>query len=275
MTAIPASRSASRSAPRPAPCTPAATSRMPRFPRAGARRRAPSATWSPRPIPATGDGSSRWRWWRTPIGGRPTTPCGGCRQRLAEFGSADTPVHCYDPEGRGATWSLGELLPPELRAEGPSHERQGGARRGEDPHPPRPALLGRPRPRLRARRPRRGGHGRRPHPLRRAPRLSRFRRLLPQGRGRRRPARRRAGRGLLRPRALLRTRRCGGDAGADRDAEGARLRHAPPHQCRRVAPHRGRSRRDHADHRPHQFRRRQSADRRADRRPLRRHDRRL
>jgi cytidine deaminase len=45
------------------------------------------------------------------IGGRPTTPCGGCRQRLAEFGNPDTPVHCYDPEGRGQTWSLGDLLP--------------------------------------------------------------------------------------------------------------------------------------------------------------------
>ena len=45
------------------------------------------------------------------IGGRPTTPCGGCRQRLAEFGGPDTPVHCSDPEGRGMTWSLGDLLP--------------------------------------------------------------------------------------------------------------------------------------------------------------------
>ena len=52
------------------------------------------------------------------IGGRPTTPCGGCRQRLAEFGSADTPVHCYDPEGRGATWSLGELLPQSFELKG-------------------------------------------------------------------------------------------------------------------------------------------------------------
>jgi len=45
------------------------------------------------------------------IGGRPTTPCGGCRQRLAEFGSPDAPVDCYDPEGRGATFSLADLLP--------------------------------------------------------------------------------------------------------------------------------------------------------------------
>jgi cytidine deaminase len=53
------------------------------------------------------------------IGGRPTTPCGGCRQRLAEFGNPDTPIHCYDPEGHGATWSLGELLPQSFELKGP------------------------------------------------------------------------------------------------------------------------------------------------------------
>ncbi|HET7715622.1 MAG TPA: cytidine deaminase [Bauldia sp.] len=45
------------------------------------------------------------------IAGRPIAPCGGCRQRLAEFAGPETPIHCYDPEGRGATWRLGELLP--------------------------------------------------------------------------------------------------------------------------------------------------------------------
>jgi cytidine deaminase len=45
------------------------------------------------------------------IDGRFTTPCGGCRQRLAEFGTPETVIHCFDPEGRGATWRLGELLP--------------------------------------------------------------------------------------------------------------------------------------------------------------------
>jgi cytidine deaminase len=53
------------------------------------------------------------------IGGRPTTPCGGCRQRLAEFGTPDTLVHCYDPEGRGRTWSLGELLPQSFELKDP------------------------------------------------------------------------------------------------------------------------------------------------------------
>jgi len=46
-----------------------------------------------------------------PIGGRPTTPCGGCRQRIAEFGDPETLVHCLSPEGVGQTWTLAELLP--------------------------------------------------------------------------------------------------------------------------------------------------------------------
>jgi cytidine deaminase len=40
-----------------------------------------------------------------------TTPCGGCRQRIAEFGMADTPVHICGPEGLRRTFRLGELLP--------------------------------------------------------------------------------------------------------------------------------------------------------------------
>jgi cytidine deaminase len=45
------------------------------------------------------------------IEGRLTTPCGGCRQRLAEFASAATPVHVIDPHGEGKTWRMDELLP--------------------------------------------------------------------------------------------------------------------------------------------------------------------
>lgn len=41
----------------------------------------------------------------------PLTPCGGCRQRLAEFGSAATPVHAAGPEGLRRSFTLGELLP--------------------------------------------------------------------------------------------------------------------------------------------------------------------
>ncbi len=39
------------------------------------------------------------------------TPCGGCRQRLAEFGRPDTPVHLADAAGLRETTSLGALLP--------------------------------------------------------------------------------------------------------------------------------------------------------------------
>jgi homotetrameric cytidine deaminase len=38
-------------------------------------------------------------------------PCGGCRQRLAEFGAADTPVHLGRPGGTPRTMTLADLLP--------------------------------------------------------------------------------------------------------------------------------------------------------------------
>lgn len=39
------------------------------------------------------------------------TPCGGCRQRLTEFGSTDVPVHIAKDSGIVKTISLGDLLP--------------------------------------------------------------------------------------------------------------------------------------------------------------------
>ena len=39
------------------------------------------------------------------------TPCGGCRQRLAEFADADTKIHLCDNDGIVKTVTLGELLP--------------------------------------------------------------------------------------------------------------------------------------------------------------------
>jgi cytidine deaminase len=39
------------------------------------------------------------------------TPCGGCRQRLKEFGSAATLVHLCDAGGVVETITLGDLLP--------------------------------------------------------------------------------------------------------------------------------------------------------------------
>jgi cytidine deaminase len=41
----------------------------------------------------------------------PITPCGGCRQRLAEFGRVDTVVRAAGSQGERARWTLGELLP--------------------------------------------------------------------------------------------------------------------------------------------------------------------
>ena len=45
------------------------------------------------------------------LGPRPLTPCGACRQRLAEFAGPETPVHSAGPEGIAATFTLGALLP--------------------------------------------------------------------------------------------------------------------------------------------------------------------
>ena len=44
-------------------------------------------------------------------GGRLTTPCGGCRQRLSEFAGPEIKVHICDPEGPRWSVTLGELLP--------------------------------------------------------------------------------------------------------------------------------------------------------------------
>jgi cytidine deaminase len=40
-----------------------------------------------------------------------TTPCGGCRQRIAEFGTPETPVHICGAEGLRQSFKLGDLLP--------------------------------------------------------------------------------------------------------------------------------------------------------------------
>jgi cytidine deaminase len=42
---------------------------------------------------------------------RATLPCGGCRQRLSEFGSEETLVHLCDLGGIVETVALGALLP--------------------------------------------------------------------------------------------------------------------------------------------------------------------
>jgi cytidine deaminase len=39
------------------------------------------------------------------------TPCGGCRQRIREFASADTKIHVAGPDGIRKSFTLDELLP--------------------------------------------------------------------------------------------------------------------------------------------------------------------
>lgn len=39
------------------------------------------------------------------------TCCGGCRQRVREFASLDTPIYACGPEGVRATFTMAELLP--------------------------------------------------------------------------------------------------------------------------------------------------------------------
>ena len=41
----------------------------------------------------------------------PCSPCGRCRQQLAEFARPDTRIHLCGPEGLRLTTTLGELLP--------------------------------------------------------------------------------------------------------------------------------------------------------------------
>ena len=42
---------------------------------------------------------------------RPVPPCGGCRQKLAEFGKADVVVTLATVDGRETTTTIGDLLP--------------------------------------------------------------------------------------------------------------------------------------------------------------------
>lgn len=44
-------------------------------------------------------------------GGRFCTPCGGCRQRLAEFAGADAEIWVADPAGASHRFTMAELLP--------------------------------------------------------------------------------------------------------------------------------------------------------------------
>lgn len=46
------------------------------------------------------------------------TPCGGCRQKIREFATADTVVHCAGVDGIQRTYTVDELLPDSF---GPEH----------------------------------------------------------------------------------------------------------------------------------------------------------
>ncbi len=46
-----------------------------------------------------------------PGGEAPCTPCGGCRQMLAEFGDAGVRVHISGPDGEMMEETLGHLIP--------------------------------------------------------------------------------------------------------------------------------------------------------------------
>jgi cytidine deaminase len=39
------------------------------------------------------------------------TPCGGCRQRIAEFASPDTAIHVCGPQGPRRSFTIAALLP--------------------------------------------------------------------------------------------------------------------------------------------------------------------
>ncbi|MCL2567669.1 MAG: cytidine deaminase [Alphaproteobacteria bacterium] len=39
------------------------------------------------------------------------TPCGGCRQKIREFGNSDTKIHIFSQKGFQKTFTLNELLP--------------------------------------------------------------------------------------------------------------------------------------------------------------------
>ena len=52
----------------------------------------------------------------------PISPCGGCRQRLAEFAGPDLPVTMATLSGQTITHRLGELLPLAFRSARPGFD---------------------------------------------------------------------------------------------------------------------------------------------------------
>ncbi len=54
----------------------------------------------------------------------PISPCGGCRQKLAEFGAPDLPVTMATTAGKSETVALADLLPGAFSS---AHMDRGGA----------------------------------------------------------------------------------------------------------------------------------------------------
>ena len=54
------------------------------------------------------------------------TPCGGCRQKIREFATAETPVLVCGAEGLRRRFTLGELLPESFGPENLQGPAQGG-----------------------------------------------------------------------------------------------------------------------------------------------------
>jgi cytidine deaminase len=53
-----------------------------------------------------------------------STCCGGCRQRLREFASGNTPIYAAGPDGIRATFTLDDLLPHSFGPENLSEFQQ-------------------------------------------------------------------------------------------------------------------------------------------------------
>lgn len=51
-------------------------------------------------------------------GAEPVTPCGGCRQKLREFGAPELPIRIADAQGWRGEYTLAALLPASF---GPTH----------------------------------------------------------------------------------------------------------------------------------------------------------
>lgn len=49
--------------------------------------------------------------WVMSRGEKPATPCGGCRQVLAEFASPEVKIHCSSTQGVELSATMRELLP--------------------------------------------------------------------------------------------------------------------------------------------------------------------